>query len=267
VVIEEPTEPSAVPPDEEALHRFERYTALPMIVLALLFVPILVVPEVVDLGHAWRSGLSAASWLIWGAFAAELGVRTYLAPRRVRFLLRNWFDVAIVVLPFARPLRLLRSTRLLRVIIALRAFSAVTRAVSTTRAVIQRRGLHYLLLISLFVLLGGGLAVTHFERGGGGTIQDVATGMWWAITTMTTVGYGDTFPISPEGRAIGVLLMLLGIGLFGVVTANIAAFFVEESTTEGNSTAPLADIESRLARIELLLEQLAGREVEDRPPP
>lgn len=193
-------------------------------------------------------------------------MRTYLAPRRLRFLLRNWFDVAIVVLPFARPLRLLRSTRLLRVIVALRAFSAVARAAATTRAVLQRRGLHYLLLLSLIVLLGGGLAVTHFERGGAGSIQDVPTGMWWAITTMTTVGYGDTFPISPEGRAIGVLLMLLGIGLFGVVTANIAAFFVEEANSPEDATVdPLVEIDARLARIEMLMERLATSEPEDQP--
>jgi voltage-gated potassium channel len=83
---------------------------------------------------------------------------------------------------------------------------------------------------------------------------------------MTTVGYGDTFPISPEGRAIGVLLMLLGIGLFGVVTANIAAFFVEEANIiEEDSSIPPADIETRLARIEVLLEQLANPEGHDWP--
>jgi voltage-gated potassium channel len=254
--------------DEEALHRFERFTALPMIVLSVLFVPILIVPEVVELGGTWKAGLSAASWLIWGVFAAELTVRTYLAPRRLRFLARNWFDVAIVVLPFARPLRLLRSTRLLRLIVALRAFSAVARAVATTRSVLERRGLQYLLLVSLLVLMVGGIAVTHFERQGPGTIHDVPTGLWWAVTTMTTVGYGDTFPVSPEGRAIGVLLMLLGIGLFGVVTANIAAFFLEEQGESAIDPDPLVAIEQRLSRIEGLLAALtASRQDEDNPKP
>ena len=87
------------------------------------------------------------------------------------------------------------------------------------------------------------------ERCGGLPVD----GIWWPLVTATTVGYGDMFPITPEGRGIGAVMMLAGISLLSVVTANIAAFFLEQDT-DG-----LADIRDRLDRIEALLQQRGDR--------
>lgn len=100
----------------------------------------------------------------------------------------------------------------------------------------------------VFAAIGlGGVLLWLVERGLNDSIASPIDGVWWAFVTATTVGYGDVFPITAEGRGIGVVMMLVGISLLSVVTANIAAYFVEEDQ-DG-----LADVKERLDRMESLL--------------
>lgn len=94
----------------------------------------------------------------------------------------------------------------------------------------------------------------------GSNIQSYGDALWWAVVTVTTVGYGDRYPVTPAGRGIAVVLMLVGIGLVGVITASVASFFVEER--QDKSDTRLATVEDRLARIETLLTALTIRHTE-----
>ena len=87
------------------------------------------------------------------------------------------------------------------------------------------------------------------ERNGDGPIQTYADALWWAAATVTTVGYGDVFPKTPAGRGIAFLLMLIGISMFGVLTARVAALFVEASE-ENHIARKLAEVLARLDRLE-----------------
>ena len=84
----------------------------------------------------------------------------------------------------------------------------------------------------LTVIMAGAFVTVAERNATDATIQDLPDGLWWAVTTVTTVGYGDTYPKTAIGRGVGVALMLLGISLFSVVTATVAAFFVEEREDE-----------------------------------
>lgn len=106
-----------------AYESFEQTMARPMLALALLLIPLVAVPWVMELPPRVERALAALDLAIWAAFAGELALKTYLAPARWRHLRTHWFDVAMVALPFLRPLRLLRSARALR---ALRATHSVT---------------------------------------------------------------------------------------------------------------------------------------------
>ena len=109
------------------------------------------------------------------------------------------------------------------------------------------------MVVAGVLVVGAGVAFA-FERGHpDANLTTPGAALWWALVTTTTVGYGDYFPVTPEGRGVAVLLMLLGISLLSVVTANIAAFFVEQNADAQD------DVSRRLDRIEqLLLEQRAG---------
>ncbi len=100
------------------------------------------------------------------------------------------------------------------------------------------------------MILGSAAAVLAVEEGGGGSIDSLGDALWWAVTTVTTVGYGDQFPVTPAGRGIAAFLMLSGIALFGVLTANIAAFFVEQDQEDDPIVAKIDEVLRRLERLE-----------------
>jgi len=243
---------------QQALEAVERFTEVPMIALSVAMLPLLLAPLVLELSGTAEDAVLAADWAIWATFALELGVKTYLAPTRSTYLRRHWFDVVIVAVPFLRPLRIVRSVRALRALRALRLFSFMARASHSTRAILSEHGLQYVLLVGvLLVSVSAGL-VTLFERGGEGTIQGFDDGLWWAATTITTVGYGDKFPVTPEGRGIAVLLMFVGISLFSLITANVAAFLVQPKEEE--AVASLDEVLEQLRRLEAKVDELQLRD-------
>jgi voltage-gated potassium channel len=177
------------------LERFERLTAWPMLVLSILIIPLLVIPLALDLSPGVETTFLALDWFIWAAFALEYGIRLYLAPNRVAFFRRNLVDLALVVLPFLRPLRILRSARALRALRAVRVAVFLLRGARATGEVLTRHKLHYALLVTLFVVVGAAFLVEAVESGvTDSNISSIPDALWWAISTVTTVGYGTDFP-------------------------------------------------------------------------
>jgi voltage-gated potassium channel len=208
-----------------------------MLILAVVFLVAVAVPEVVELSEEWVVVLEDVTWVVWAAFAFELIVKTYLAPDRRRYLLSHWMDVLSVLLPFLRPLRL--------IIVGIRFWTEA-------RTVLRERTYSFIGTASLLAVFGAAALVYLAERGGEGPIQTFADALWWASATITTVGYGDVYPKSPAGRGVAVFLMLVGISLFGVLTAKVAAFFVE-TDRDDQRPAQLDEVLERLTRLEALL--------------
>jgi voltage-gated potassium channel len=208
---------------EELLRKIDRVTDVPLTLLAICIIPLLVAPYLLDLSSHTRSVLAGLDYLIWGVFASVFAIKIVVAPNRIKFLRSSWFDAVLVVLPMFRPLRSLRLFRI-GVVVA-----AGGRVATVARDLGQRKGLQFAAAAALTVILVFGSLVTVTERDeADSTIHDISDGLWWATTTVTTVGYGDTYPKSDFGRGIGVALMIIGIALFGTVTASMAAYFVEQ---------------------------------------
>ena len=223
--------------------RVERATELPMLVLAAAMLPLILVPLLVDLPATVDLALFVGDWVIWGAFAVELGVKTYLSPDRRRYLISHWYDVVIVVVPFLRPLRLLR------------LIGIVSRMGLTSKIILARRGLGYVLIFGVLSMIGiAGLVLIVEQQDGSALITSYPAALWWAAATVTTVGYGEIVPITWAGRGLGVLLMIVGIGLFGVFTANVAAFFVEDD----KETAASEDRAVLLGEVRALRDEVAA---------
>jgi voltage-gated potassium channel len=188
-----------------------------MLVAAVLVVPVIAI-EQSSIGEPWRSVAAALNWAIWIAFAIELAVMLAVVPNRWAWLRRHPIEVVIVLLtpPFlpaslqgARVLRLLRLLRLVR-------------AAQLARAVFSLDGLRWASLLALVTTLGGGAAFAYAE----GAELSTWDGVWWAVTTMTTVGYGDIYPESTLGRLIATAVMVVGIGFVAILTAALAERFV-----------------------------------------
>lgn len=215
-----------------------------MLVLSVLFVVLLVAPEVSEVDV---DAVNVGMGLIWGAFAAEVVGLAVLAPSKRRMLREHWLDVVIVAAPFLRPLRIARVVRVVR------AGSAVGRALIGIAEVVHRKGLQVYGAVTVGLIAAGAVLVYDFEQDvEGANITNLGDAFWWAVVTTTTVGYGDRFPVSVEGRAVATVLMLVGIGLVGVVTANVAAFFVERDQAD-----QLSHMQAQLDRIEAALAERA----------
>ena len=237
----------------EAFERFSRAVDGPLTVLALVLIPLIVLPLVMDLSPGTESAFLAIDYLIWAVFAAEYAIKLYLAPNRRQFVARHIPDLIIVLVPMLRPLRVLRSVRLLRLLRLTLLTGLAAKGLREARSILRRRGLNWVLLIVLVLNLIAAAMVLEFERGNlDANITSYPDALWWAATTITTVGYGDRFPMSPAGRGVAVVLMIAGIAMFGVITASIAAYFVEQKADE-DLAGRLDQIMERLDRIETRL--------------
>ncbi|HEX2149395.1 MAG TPA: potassium channel family protein, partial [Actinomycetota bacterium] len=199
----------------DAFARYSRTSDGPLTFLALAMVPLLVIPLTAELSDAWETAILAADYLIWAVFTIDYLIRLYLSPSRRQFVRRHIPDLIIVLVPFLRPLRIMRSARVLRLLRLGRVLAFAGKGISELRAILSSRGLNYVLLLVVLLLFLSALVVFEVERGvEGSNIDSYADALWWAVTTTTTVGYGDRFPVSPAGRGVAVLLMLSGIALF-----------------------------------------------------
>jgi voltage-gated potassium channel len=226
--------------------RIDRLTALPMLLLALAYLPVFVVGYLPGVTAGVRNAATFAEYAIVATFAAELVVKVAVADRKLRYLRTHWLDVAIVLVPFMRPLRFLRVVRVLPVL---------ARGVVGLRTVLGPYRGAYALVVGLVSVLVSAGVVAALERGAGGSIRGFGDALWWAATTITTVGYGDVAPVTPEGRAVAVFLMVVGIALFGMLTAGVAAYFVKGSE-EPDGGVTTADLMAKLEALEKRIEDL-----------
>jgi voltage-gated potassium channel len=162
--------------------------------------------------RAVQGWIEVAVWVIWALFAVDYLIRFLVARRKLRFVLRNPFDLLVVVVPVLRPLRVVMVITLLN-----------RRFIHT----LEQRVALFACGATLLVGLSASLAVLDAERDApGATITTFSDAAWWALTTITTVGYGDRYPVTAEGRLVAAALMVGGIALLGLVTGLVASWFV-----------------------------------------
>lgn len=214
----------------------------------------LVVPLVVDVSSSVDSAIEYAFFAIWAVFAIELGVRTYFAERRLRYLARHWLDVLVVALPILRPLRIARSARSLRVLRLSRVAPFFAKAWKSIVTILRRRGLQYVLLTFIVIIVASAGVVLLLERERG-VIDDYGTALWWAIGAATAAGSGDAVPETREGRGVAVFLGFVGLAFGAWFTANIAAFLVEHGSDEGEGVT-LSEVMQKLEDVEAEVRQL-----------
>lgn len=241
----------------EGFARWSKRTETPLLVLAAAFLVLLLLPLFVSITPSESRIVTAASIAIWAVFALDYIARLSLALDRWHFVRTHVLDLIVVVLPMLRPLRALRIVRVLRLgSVATLAHKRVTQSHHA------RVTVHFV-SAAIVALLVAGVAIREAERGSPeANIHSLADGLWWAATTVTTVGYGDRFPTTTLGRLIALALMLVGVALLGVITAAIATFFVDRlqsvneelAATEERTDATLEDVLAELRAIRIRLD-------------
>jgi voltage-gated potassium channel len=232
----------------------EKRLQWPMLVAALLVVPAIVIDQSEATG-ALHTLAVVINWATWLAFVAEAVLMLSVVDDRSRWIRDHPLEIAIVVVtpPFLPPsLQAARVFRLLRLLPLLRAGMLARRLLTT-------EGVRDVGVLALLTVLGGGAAYASVESG-----QDLTTwdGVWWAFSTVTTVGYGDSYPHTEAGRVIAVVVMLVGIGFVAVLTAAAAERFMrgrEAEAQRGELQHRLEDIHSSLLNISARLAALEHR--------
>lgn len=230
----------------ETPSRLERYverTSTPILGLALFYLAIYSLQVLwLDMPPAVVSALDAIGLILYMVFVVDFGIRIYLSENRWRYIAGNPIDLVVILLPAARALRLLR------VFVALRLL--FSRGV---RVNLGQAWLSLLTAVALLVYVAA-LAVLDAERfAPESTIVSFPDALWWGFVTVTTVGYGDEYPVTAVGQVTAVLLMLVGIGLLGSVTATVAGWVADrfEQAEDAEQLAILHEL--RAIREELLV--------------
>ncbi|WP_025272577.1 potassium channel family protein [Haloglycomyces albus] len=210
-------------PWPDRLRQWEHNTTAILMVLAVLFLLAYATRVLAPgLPDTVRQSLIAVDILIWTFFALEYLWRLRLAGRgrRIEYMVATPLEAVTVLLPPARPLRLLRATILILELIA-----------RHTQLLVRTR-MSFLVIGSIGMMLFlSSLAVLDAERDANSNINTWTDAMWWSFVTVTTVGYGDYTPVTLMGRIIAVVLMVVGIGLFGFVAATLASWITDKMKT------------------------------------
>ena len=198
---------------------------LSLTLLAVLFLIVFSIPAfVVDLSDGSRGLIELIQWICWLAFALDLLVGLLTSSSKKEYLLKHPLELASVLLPFLRPLRLMR-------VISFGGLALQKIAMGKQFAITVK-----VAITAVFISYIAAVQITISERDvEGSNIKTFSDGLWWAVTTVTTVGYGDRFPTTSEGRILAVMLMLVGISLVGVITASVASWFVRLSQEESKN--------------------------------
>ena len=205
---------------ERAVEKWERYSTIPLALLALVYLGLYAVEVLGDQSQVILFDLILVSDIIWGIFIVDFVTRLLLHDNKKTFLKKNIVELIGLLLPF------FRAFRMFRVVIAI---GFLTRAAKS----LQGRINIYIGLILPMLIFTCSLGVYEAEhRAPGANITNYGDALWWAFVTITTIGYGDYFPVTFEGRTIAVLLMLSGLALVSVITVSFASWFLDRMNIE-----------------------------------
>ena len=240
---------------EKNLAAWEERSSTPMFVASVLYLLAFAAPIMsTRIQEPYDAYLNIIQMILWGLFAADYCIRLYLAPRRLYFITHNLMNLAIVLLPAWRIVSFLsmiymtanrQYKRLSELAVKLFGYTAI-----------------FIIMFALSIY-----SVESSEPGA--MIRDLPTAYWWMFTTLTTVGYGDVYPVTGIGRVIAVIVMLYGGGLVAVATGALASWIIEKfgGREEQEYPATKADVDDLRQEISelraLLAREYARREARD----
>ncbi len=236
--------------------QLDDWLEIPMLVLSIIWLVLLVL----EMTQGISPFLETLGNVIWIIFGIDYGIKLLLAPERFEYIKRNWLTLLALALPALRIFRafrafsLLRAARAARGLRLVRLLTSLNRGMRSLGSAFSRRGLGYVLMLTLIVVFAGAAGMYNFEQGVEGGFVNYADALWWTAMLITSIGSGY-FPQTAEGRMLCLLLAVYGFAVFGYMTATLATFFIHRD----NETAPdrgepcIADVQNELKDLKAML--------------
>jgi voltage-gated potassium channel len=227
-----------------------------MLVLSVYVLAALFIQTVVPLSPHTNQLIDRVDFIICLIFIYDFFLRLYRAPSKSRFLRWGWIDL-LSSIPMLDAMRWGRLARVVRILRILRAFRSTKLLISFLFRNRTNSTFASVALISFVLVIFSSIAILNLEDTAEGNIKTPSDALWWAFVTVTTVGYGDKFPVTVEGRLIAALLMTAGVGLFGTFTAYVASFFMEAE--QQKEEAEIQQLIAEVRRLSEKIDLLEGR--------
>lgn len=235
----------------DLVDRIERVTKYPTALLGIAWLVIAIIILTSDVNGSASTLLVGTLFVLWVILLVEYQVRLVVTPDARGYLKRRWVEPATVVVPPLQGWHLIGIEKMSLLL---------NEGEMRVEAILKHHSLFRVLIAAgATLVLGAWLVLLFEENAKGSNIHDYPNALWWAIVTVTTVGYGDRYPVSEAGRVVAAVLMLVGIGLIGVLTATVASVFIKEHTDASKEEfkkghadlgQQLAVISDRLADVE-----------------
>ena len=226
---------------------------LAILILSLLLLGLLAMDTFWSLPKELSEVIQIADTLVCALLWVDFGVRFARAQNKIAFLKWGWIDL-VASIPNIDLLRWGRLVRILRIIRLLRAMRSLQRLLELLLKNRAKTGAVSLGLMAFLLIALSSMSILIVEQSDSSNIRTAEDAIWWSVTTVTTVGYGDKFPVTTEGRIIGVILMISGIGMFGGLSGLVASMFLGASEKD---SAEFKEVCARLDRLQAKVDQLS----------
>lgn len=227
-----------------------------MLGLCFYALAVLVVSSFFALDSNTRVLLNWSDTAVCVLFFVDFLLQLRRAPNRWHYFVTwGWIDL-LSSIPSVEVLRIGRAARIIRIFRILRGVRA-TKLIAAF--ILDRRAQGVALaatLVSVLLLFLSAASVLQFEAHADANIKTPGDALWWAFVTITTVGYGDRFPVTGEGRLVGALLMTAGVGLFGIVSGFVASWFL--APKQQHQETEIEALRNEIAALRQAIEGKAG---------
>jgi voltage-gated potassium channel len=242
---------------DEILMRIDSWLETPMVVLGFVWLGLLIWEFIWGL----TGGLNTLVQAIWIIFIVNFAIEFILAPRKLRYLRRNWLTAVSLLVPALRALRFIRIIRAARGIKLVRVLGSFNRGMRGLGASFSRRGFGYVVALTVTATVAGAAGMFAFENEVPGGLHSYGEALWWTSMLMTTLGSGY-WPQTIEGRVLCVILALYAFAVFGYVTATLATYFVGQEAAEQRLTLgpdrSMTELREEIAALRAEIGSLSG---------
>jgi voltage-gated potassium channel len=220
------------PKDQDTKQRIGFFDLL-IIVLSIYVLGSLIAETFFALPRETSRVISILDNVICGFFLVDFIIRFYRAESKLQFMKWGWIDLISSIPAFEGG----RTLRLIRIIRILRAFRSLTHIVNFIFKNRMHGTFTTVCLLSVLLIIFSSIAILQVEVDPNSNIKTAEDALWWSYVTITTVGYGDKFPVTTAGRIIAAVLMTAGVGLFGTFTGLVSSWFVEDKAQREKAAA------------------------------